>query len=282
MVSIRQVEANALPAQREALIDLLIDTVEHGSSVGFLLPLSREEAGHYWDGLAPGLAAGNRLLWTAVDAMGVVGTVQLELVLKRNGVNRAEIQKLLVHSRARRGGVGRELMRTRKCVPANSAADFSTSTPKPARTPKRSIARSDTPASAACRSTRAVPWRVARQRDLLQDTLPSEYRMTRSTPVPDLMPGELLSAAGEIELNAGREDGARHRREHRRSADPGRFALPLFRDQRGTALRSCTGARLSIEHRRRHGGAFRTRAGARGRTGGARRATASSTGSTRR
>jgi acetyltransferase len=112
MVSIRQVEANALTAQREALIDLLIDTVEHGSSVGFLLPLPREEAGRYWDELAPSIAAGNRLLWMAADAAGVVGTVQLELVQKRNGINRAEVQKLLVRSRARRGGVGRELMRT--------------------------------------------------------------------------------------------------------------------------------------------------------------------------
>jgi GNAT superfamily N-acetyltransferase len=112
MVSIRQVEANALPAQQEALVDLLIDAVEHGSSVGFLMPLSRDEAGQYWDGLAPSVAAGNRLLWTAADAAGIVGTVQLELVMKKNGINRAEVQKLLVHSRARRGGVGRELMRT--------------------------------------------------------------------------------------------------------------------------------------------------------------------------
>jgi acetyltransferase len=112
MVSIRQVEANALPAQQEALVDLLIDAVEHGSSVGFLLPLSRDEAGHYWDGLAPSVAAGSRLLWTAADAAGIVGTVQLEPVMKKNGINRAEVQKLLVHSRARRGGVGRELMRT--------------------------------------------------------------------------------------------------------------------------------------------------------------------------
>ena len=112
MVSIRQVDATVLPAQREALVDLMIDTVEHGSSVGFLLPLSREEAGRYWDGLAPTLSTGDRLLWTAVDAAGVVGTVQLELVQKRNGINRAEVQKLLVHSRARRSGVGRELMRT--------------------------------------------------------------------------------------------------------------------------------------------------------------------------
>lgn len=32
--------------------------------------------------------------------------------MKKNGINRAEVQKLLVNSRARRSGVGRELMRT--------------------------------------------------------------------------------------------------------------------------------------------------------------------------
>jgi hypothetical protein len=51
-VRIRSVDVAAVPAQREALIDLLLDTVQNGSSVGFVLPLPREEAGHYWDGLA--------------------------------------------------------------------------------------------------------------------------------------------------------------------------------------------------------------------------------------
>jgi acetyltransferase len=38
--------------------------------------------------------------------------VQLELTLKKNGVNRAEVQKLLVHPRARRQGIARALMQT--------------------------------------------------------------------------------------------------------------------------------------------------------------------------
>jgi len=110
MLSVKRRDAAALLAQRDALIDLLIDSVEHGSSVGFLLPLSREEAGRYWDGLVPYIIEGNRLLWTALDGTGLVGSVQLELATKKNGLNRAEVQKLLVHSRARRGGVGRALM----------------------------------------------------------------------------------------------------------------------------------------------------------------------------
>jgi acetyltransferase len=110
--SIERVDAPALAVHRDALIDLLIDIVEGGNSVGFVLPLSRDEAGAYWDGLVPSLANGSRLLWIARTADGLAGTVQLELTLKKNGVNRAEVQKLLVHARARRHGIARELMQT--------------------------------------------------------------------------------------------------------------------------------------------------------------------------
>jgi acetyltransferase len=110
MLSVKRRDAAALLSQRDALIDLLIDAVESGSSVGFVLPLSREEAGRYWDGIVPSITEGSRMLWTALDGAGLVGTVQLELATKKNGLNRAEVQKLLVHRRARRGGVGRALM----------------------------------------------------------------------------------------------------------------------------------------------------------------------------
>lgn len=110
MLKIERLRADELPAQRELLTDLLIDIVETGASVGFVLPLARDEAARYWDALQPSLADGSRLLWTATDATGLLGSVQLELVQKKNGVNRAEVQKLLVHSRARRKGVARALM----------------------------------------------------------------------------------------------------------------------------------------------------------------------------
>lgn len=111
-LSLVRVDASALPAWRDALARLLIDVVEHGASVGFVLPLPHDEAAQYWDGLLPSLAQGSRLLWVAQDADTLLGTVQLELTLKKNGVNRAEVQKLLVHSTARRRGVARALMHT--------------------------------------------------------------------------------------------------------------------------------------------------------------------------
>jgi acetyltransferase len=109
-VRIRSVDAAMLASHRDALIDLLLDAVENGASVGFVLPLPRDEAGRYWDGLAPTLADGSRFLWFADDGSGPLGTIQLELATKRNAANRAEVQKLLVHTRARRRGVARALM----------------------------------------------------------------------------------------------------------------------------------------------------------------------------
>jgi acetyltransferase len=109
---IERVDATALATHRAGLVELLLDAVENGSSVGFVLPLPRDEAAEYWDGLAPSIDGGSRLLWVARDASGLLGTVQLELTLKKNGVNRAEVQKLLVHTSARRNGVARALMQT--------------------------------------------------------------------------------------------------------------------------------------------------------------------------
>ena len=46
-----------------------------------------------------------------------------------------------------------------------------------------------------------------------------------------MIPGELVTAAGEIELNAGRETQDAAGDEHRRPADPGRVALRVRVDR---------------------------------------------------
>ena len=97
-------------AERAALGDLLRDAVEGGASVGFVLPLSDEEAGAYWEGVAAAVGEGARLLLVARQAGRIVGTVQLALETRRNGLHRAEVSKLLVHTAARRRGIARALM----------------------------------------------------------------------------------------------------------------------------------------------------------------------------
>ncbi|MDC7717368.1 GNAT family N-acetyltransferase [Vogesella sp. DC21W] len=92
-----------------ALVLLLQDSVHGGASVGFLAPLTHQEAHDYWQGVAAALGP---LLhcWVAEDQSRIIGTVQLALCGKANGRHRGEIQKLMVHSRARGLGIACLLM----------------------------------------------------------------------------------------------------------------------------------------------------------------------------
>ncbi len=92
------------------LVELLRDAVDGGASVGFLPPLAQEEAQGYWQQVQGDLERGTRILLVAAVDGRLAGTVQLDLPSKPNARHRAEIQKLLVHSRIRRRGVGRALL----------------------------------------------------------------------------------------------------------------------------------------------------------------------------
>ncbi len=99
------------PAQIEALADVLIDCVEGGASVGFMLPLTRDRALAFWRRVADDVAAGRRVLLMAEDAQGTCGTVQLIFDLPENQPHRADLAKMQVHRRVRRQGLGEALMR---------------------------------------------------------------------------------------------------------------------------------------------------------------------------
>nr|WP_262271149.1 MULTISPECIES: GNAT family N-acetyltransferase [unclassified Microvirga] len=96
-----------------ALSAVLIDCVEGGASVSFMSPLTQERADVFWQGVADGVAAGERILLVAQDeASGrIVGTVQVVLRQPENQPHRADIAKMLVHSGARKRGIGAALMR---------------------------------------------------------------------------------------------------------------------------------------------------------------------------
>jgi len=107
--SLRRVDALE-EAQINGLADVLIDCVEGGASVSFMLPLTRERAMDFWRGVARDVGAGKRALLVAEDEQGVCGTVQLLLDLPENQPHRADVAKMLVHRRARRRGLGAALM----------------------------------------------------------------------------------------------------------------------------------------------------------------------------
>lgn len=108
MISIRRLE-QANPEERHALARLLIDSVEGGASVGFLPPLTLEASAEYWRGIFASLGPG-LVLWVAELDGRIVGTVQLAPSLRPNGLHRAELQKLLVHSSARGQGLASRLL----------------------------------------------------------------------------------------------------------------------------------------------------------------------------
>lgn len=107
---IRELNHAAFDGARSGLVVLLLDAVRHDASVGFVGSITHAEAEQYWNEVARALACGNRLLWVAERSGVLVGTVQLDLCQRVNGRNRAEVQKLLVHSSAQGGGIASALM----------------------------------------------------------------------------------------------------------------------------------------------------------------------------
>jgi GNAT superfamily N-acetyltransferase len=89
---------------------VLFDCVEGGASVSFMQPFSRADAAAFFRKCIDGVEAGERILLAALDDGHVVGTVQIITALPPNQPHRADVSKLLVHRRARGGGVGQKLM----------------------------------------------------------------------------------------------------------------------------------------------------------------------------
>jgi GNAT superfamily N-acetyltransferase len=95
----------------QELSDVLIDCVEGGASVSFMLPIARATAVAFWRDVAAGALRRERILLVAEDASGrIIGCVQLIFAQAENQPHRADIAKMLVHRRARRQGVGAALL----------------------------------------------------------------------------------------------------------------------------------------------------------------------------
>lgn len=95
----------------QGLSDVLIDCVEGGASVSFMLPMSRAKADTFWRDAAAGVARGERVVLSAEDETGsIVGTVQVILAQPENQPHRGDLAKMLVHRRARRRGIGAALL----------------------------------------------------------------------------------------------------------------------------------------------------------------------------
>jgi GNAT superfamily N-acetyltransferase len=95
----------------QGLTEVLIDCVEGGASVSFMLPMSRMKAEAFWRNMSASVARGERMLLAAEDRAGaIVGTVQVIMDQPENQPHRGDIAKMLVHRRLRRRGVGAALL----------------------------------------------------------------------------------------------------------------------------------------------------------------------------
>jgi len=106
------------PAQADdhdlaGLSNVLVDCVDGGASVGFMVPFDNERATQFWTGALDSAARDERVVLVAEDqdSGAVVGTVQVVLTAPENQPHRGEISKMLVHRGARRRGIAEALMR---------------------------------------------------------------------------------------------------------------------------------------------------------------------------
>ena len=102
--------AAATNAVINELADVLVDCVEGGASVSFMLPFGPDDATKYFDKVIASVTRGETVLIAAKLNGRIVGTVQLGLDMPPNQPHRADIKKLLVHRAARNLGLGARLM----------------------------------------------------------------------------------------------------------------------------------------------------------------------------
>jgi GNAT superfamily N-acetyltransferase len=110
VIEIRQLSATEGRQYLSALANVLLDCVEGGASVSFMVPLSKATAESFFNKVFTEVEDGNRILLAAFLESQLVGTVQILTAMPPNQPHRAEVAKLLVLRSARAQGIGAQLM----------------------------------------------------------------------------------------------------------------------------------------------------------------------------
>ena len=122
--SIETLDAKATEGAIPALAEILRDSVANGASVGFMNWNTPADYEGFWHDVAASIAGGHVILLAVRNAGSLVGTAQLHLIGKPNQPHRAEIAKVLVHSRARRQGIGEALMQRAEAIAREKGRDL--------------------------------------------------------------------------------------------------------------------------------------------------------------
>tara|TARA_R110002020_G_scaffold266483_14_gene481392 strand:- start:2378 stop:2902 length:525 start_codon:yes stop_codon:yes gene_type:complete len=111
-VAVRALDPDVIREHRKALGKILVDCVEDGAAVGFVLPYGLREAMDYWDEVASLVEArGMVVLGAWSKARVLVGSVQVRLKMQPDQAHRAIIGRLMVSPSARGAGAGGALLR---------------------------------------------------------------------------------------------------------------------------------------------------------------------------
>ncbi len=121
MTRVEALDLAAYDAALEGLAELLVDAVDHGAGVNFMAGVTPAESRVWWEARRAGVADGSIVPIVAFDDAGrVIGSTVLIYAWNPNSPHRGEVSKVIVHSSARRGGLGRRLM---DAAEARSLAD---------------------------------------------------------------------------------------------------------------------------------------------------------------
>lgn len=123
-ITVEPLDAEAARVAIPALAGILADAVDSGASVGFMHWNGPSDYVAFWTGVVADVAAGRTILFAARQGADVLGTAQLQLIGKPNQPHRAEIAKVLVHSSARRRGLGAALMQAAEAAARQAKRDL--------------------------------------------------------------------------------------------------------------------------------------------------------------
>jgi GNAT superfamily N-acetyltransferase len=110
VVRVERLDTAAATAHLATLCALTEEAVREQAQINFVLPLDDGAVGAYWRRALDDVATQARIVFVALRGEDVVGTVTLAPAPQPNQRHRAEIQKLIVATRARDGGVASALM----------------------------------------------------------------------------------------------------------------------------------------------------------------------------
>lgn len=110
MIKIQILDGDDAQRRTDKLAAILHDCVIKGASVSFMNPFTMAEAIKFYTEIADAVKREEIILFAALENDQAVGTCQLVPAKKPNQKHRADLAKLLVHSRHRNKGIGASLL----------------------------------------------------------------------------------------------------------------------------------------------------------------------------